>query len=158
MDYVSNDAPDFEGGVFIDGLGWVVFVFRQKRKFFALDADALDSQFAVHVGDHYVFVFWFQRAVHDQDIAGMDTGLNHGIAPDSYEVGGGGVPDQVFVQVELAFDIVVGRRGEPGRNAGHKERASARGGGVRSINCCDFGFFHACIILLRTTLAKDISS
>ena len=114
MDYVFDDAPDFKLHVGIDGLRGVVLVFGDEGDRAVLEADAFDGEFAVDMGDDDIFVGRLGGAVHDQEIAGVDAGVDHGIAGDADKIGGGGLGDQVFVEIELSFEIIFGGRGKSG--------------------------------------------
>lgn len=118
MDYVLDDAPDFQLHIGAEGLGAIVFVFGHQGDLAAAQADAFDGEFAVEVGDDDVFIFGLGGAIHDQEVAGVDAGVDHGIAGDADEIGGGGLGDEVLVEVELAFEVILGRRGKAGRDTG----------------------------------------
>jgi len=71
-------------------------------------------------------VLGLQRAIHDQDVAVVQTGALHRIASQPHEIGGGGMLDQQFVEIEVAVQVVVGGRGEAGRRRRQEQQARER--------------------------------
>ena len=63
-----------------------------------------------------------------------EDGPNHRIAPYLDEEGGGFVFDEVFIEVEFPFQVVVGWRGEACGDGNQKQRAWIRGSQVGNIH------------------------
>lgn len=99
VDGVSDDAPEeivdivrhFERGFF------VVVVFEEND--FTIDADAADGEFAFDDGYDDGFVRRREGAVDDEDIAGKDVCILHGVAGNFEEESGS------FVFYEELVDI-----------------------------------------------------
>ena len=83
-------------------------VFGDQGDGAVLEADAFDGEFAVDVGDDDIFIGGGCGAIHDEQIAGVDAGVDHGIAGDADEIGGGGMGDEVFIEIELGLQVIVG--------------------------------------------------
>lgn len=117
MDNVGDDAPDFEGlaGFDFDGLvGGVVG--QQVEAAGGGAAETLDGEFAVENGDNDLVVVGVEGAVYEEEVAGVDASTGHGGACDAQEEAGGGVLDEMLVEIEVGVDPVVGRRGKPSLN------------------------------------------
>ena len=60
---------------------------------------------------------WFEAAIDHQEITVVDAGVGHGVATDMEEKGAGGMPDQLFIEVDPYIDVVIGGGWEPSGNA-----------------------------------------
>ena len=89
----------------------------------ALLEEALHRELAVEDGDHDVGVLRLQGAVHNQDIAVVQPGALHRIAGQADVERGGRVLNQQLVEVEVAVQVIVGGRGESGRDQCEKQRS-----------------------------------
>ncbi len=109
VDVVGHHARDLKavavGGNF-DGL--VVRVFRDQKDLGLHQLEALADQVAPQLGHDDGTVRGLEGPVHQQEVAGKDTRSGHGIARHTEAKGGGLVLDQVFIQVQAFFDVVVG--------------------------------------------------
>lgn len=57
---------------------------------------------------------WVDTSIYDQQISIENTDALHGIPRCSHEEGRCWAPDEMFIQVEFAFDVVVSRARETG--------------------------------------------
>src|SRR5690606_7950174 len=94
------------------------------------DPELLHGKLPVERRHHDVAVSRLDRAVHDDDVAGVDAGLYHGVALDLGEVRRRRVRDAVLVEADLPIDVIVGGAREPGRDAGEVERELERVAGL----------------------------
>lgn len=62
--------------------------------------EASADKFVVDDGDHDMSMGWRDGAVDQNEVAGLNPGLVHGVAGDSHEVGCLGVPDQQVIEVQ----------------------------------------------------------
>jgi hypothetical protein len=85
----------------------------------------------VDAGDYDAAVGHRGGTINDQQVAVVNGGALHRIAGNADEEGGGRVADQVLVEVDPAFQVVVGRRGEAGGDADGQQRQLEPGGKVR---------------------------
>ena len=68
----------------------------------------------------------FDGAIHDEQVPVADVGLHHALARHAHQERGWWVRDEQFVEVELALQVIISRRGEPRRTSPAK-----RGSGTR---------------------------
>ncbi len=85
----------------------------------------LDRVFVIDHGQHDMPVPGFNGAVHRQHIAVMDVRTRHGVPDHPEEEGGCLVPHQVGIEIQRLLAVVVGRGGEPGRDAMIQYRQTA---------------------------------
>ena len=100
----------------------------------SLDPQPLDVELAVQPGDHDIAVAGGFRAVHDQDVAVADVRLAHALARHAHHEGGGRIMNEQFVEIEDAFEMIVGGRREARAHlrADHRQRhTQARKGSSR---------------------------
>ena len=114
MDHTGHDAPDLELHVRLNLKRRIGAIVGHEIEFACASGEAFDGQFAVQDGDDDACVLWFERAVNDEYVAGMDAGVNHRIAGDADEEGGGRMLDQMAIEIEPAFDVVLCGRRETG--------------------------------------------
>ena len=157
MDYVFDDAPDFQLHIATDGAGGVFLVLGDQGDGAVLEADAFDGEFAVDVGDDDVFVGRLGGAIHDQEIAGVDAGIDHGIAGDADKISRGRMGDEIFVEIELGFEVVLGGRGKTGGDGGGIKRAGTFTGSIGRIYFFNLGFFHGKHFLSLTNKLYHLS-
>ena len=70
---------------------------------------AFDCEFAADHGDNDTARLCLEAAIDDQEITGEDTGTDHGVTFNPDDKGGSGAVDQMRVEIECAFDKVLGR-------------------------------------------------
>jgi hypothetical protein len=75
---------------------------------------ALHGQLAVEHGDDDIVMLRFQRAVHDEDIAVVQSHPLHRVPGEADVVGGCWMLNQQLVQIEVAVQVIVGGRRESG--------------------------------------------
>lgn len=123
MNHISDHAPNLEARVFRDGDGCVVFVFGHEKYFTFDDSKAFHRKLTVEYRDDNAFILCLEGSVDNENIFAADACIDHGIAVDANEVGGGGMLDEMAIQVELLLDAVVRGRRKTGWHLAEKERA-----------------------------------
>ncbi len=73
----------------------------------------------------------------------MNAGPDHRIALNFDEEGGRFMFDEVFIEIQLPFEIIVGRRREPGTDGNEKQWTGFRGGEVRQVTLFNLHSGHA---------------
>lgn len=116
-DAVSDYAPDIATGLGDLNIG-EYRVFGREDPCAIRFLQALDRQFSMQDRNDDVFSLSCEAAINDEEVAVEYAGVFHRFAHRPGEKGGGRVPDEVFVEVELSFDVVVGGARESGRNPG----------------------------------------
>src|SRR3954463_14405163 len=109
MNDVGDDPPDGKlsaGEVNIDG--GEAGCFGHQPDLIEIFFKAADQHFAVEGCDYDLSVGGFYGAVYDDHVAIEDAGAGHGVTADPHEEGGGFVPDELFVEVDASFHIIVG--------------------------------------------------
>lgn len=71
--------------------------------------EAFDGEIAVQDGNDDVVGLWGDAAIHHEEFAIEDSGIAHGFSRGAHEERGGRPADQMLVEVELPFDVVVRR-------------------------------------------------
>ena len=111
MDNAGHDAPDFKLHVLQNFERLVSLIVGHEEEFAVALRDAFDGQFAVDNRDDDVSVLRFERAVNDEDVAGMNPRADHRIARDAHEEGGRRMFDEVAIEIESSLYVVLcGRR------------------------------------------------
>lgn len=137
MDVVGDHPADLEafhiGGDLQGGVGGVL----GGEEDLAFDQlEALADQVAAEFGHDDGAVLGLEGPVHHQQVAGEDAGTGHGIARHAEAEGGGFVANEVFVEVETLFEVVIGggegARGDAGEIEGDLEGLSDLGGAQRA--------------------------
>ena len=114
MDYVRNDAPEGEVTEFGEVDRFVSVVLGDEESRGKVLVVAAHQQFAIEDRHNDLSVTEFDRTIDDEYVAIEDAGLAHGIALHPEEIGCGLVADELFVEVDAALGIVIGRRPESG--------------------------------------------
>ena len=99
LDRVHDATPNLEIDIFGDLDRFVEVVLGMKRDAPGDDAESFDAEFVVEAGDDDVAVVGFDRAIDDQDRAGIDAGVDHRIARDAHVEGRDRVFDEVACEV-----------------------------------------------------------
>ena len=90
----------------------VAGVFGGEDHALGVSGEALDGEFAVNHRNHDHANFGADRSVDDEQVAVVDAGALHRAASGAEEEGRCGAGDQLLVEVEGAFDVVVCGGGE----------------------------------------------
>ena len=80
-------------------------------------AEALEGEGPLQHGHDDAAGAGIEAAVDDQQVAVVDAGPSHGVAADPQKEGAVGVANQVVVEVDAGFDVVVGGAGKAGGDA-----------------------------------------
>ena len=80
----------------------------------AVQHQALEREGPLQHRHHNAAGARLHAAIDDQQITVMDAGLHHRIAAHAQEEGAAGAGDQLLVEVDAGFDVVVGGAGETG--------------------------------------------
>lgn len=144
VDGPEDDAPDLDVhafGNFDRGIGLVL---RHQPDLAVSLVEALDRELAVDDGHDDVFVTGRFRPVDDEQVAVVQVRIDHGIPVHMGEEGRGGMLDEVLMQVERFLEVIVGGRGEAGRDALREvrnpvERGSGRGDKAEGLSCAGAG-------------------
>ena len=123
MDVAHEHAADDDVHAVGDLDRFVADVFGAEADFSVGDFDLLERAFAVDDGDDDVVVLRGEAVVDHEQIAVEDAGDGHAIALGPVEEGGGRMGDDVLVEVDAFFDVVVGGGGEACGDAQSEERA-----------------------------------
>lgn len=122
MDHVRDHSPKMRFVFFVQGNGGVVGVFGQKPGFAFGLVKALDRKLAVERDDDHLAVRRLDTPVDHEQVAIMNSGVDHGIAPGPHEKGGARFMHEVGVQIERSFEVIVGRGRETGGNSACVQR------------------------------------
>jgi hypothetical protein len=121
VDGMDDNPPDHhfavwpDGDVRVDGIGGL------EPDLAPALVEALDGHLPVDLGYHDAAMPGGEGLVHDQQVAVLDAGLAHGIPLHAQKESGYAVTDQVLVQAQVAFDVVVCGRGEAGGDLGGEQ-------------------------------------
>ena len=100
----------------------VVGVFGQKPGFAFGLVKALDRKLAVERDDDHLAVRRLDTPVDHEQVAIMNSGVDHGIAPGPHEKGGARFMHEVGVQIERSLEVIVGGGRETGGNSACVQR------------------------------------
>src|ERR1041384_3027831 len=89
MDDAGDDAPDLKLHVGLNLKRRIGAIVGHEEEFAFASGETFDGQFAVQNGDDDACVLRFERTVNDEYVARMNPGVNHRIAGDADEEGGG---------------------------------------------------------------------
>lgn len=122
MDHIGDNAPYPEVSARIDMEGLVLGVFGFQRDLPFRKADPFYCELPIDDGDDDFPIRRLEGSVYDKDIPFMDAGPFHRVAIDPDKESGRRVLNQVFIEVEILFEIIFGGRGKPGLNGYCKKR------------------------------------
>lgn len=122
FDGVGHDAPDFEAVFGCDEDGIKCFVAGYQPHGIGLEFDGFEGEFAVDAAHAHVTVMGLEAAIHDYEVAVIDSHVAHGFAVHTRVECGCGVAYKLVVKVEGVGQIVTGRRGESGLHAAFGQR------------------------------------
>ena len=99
-------AVQFEGGVIrIGGL---------ELQPTLMAGQAFEGEATIENRHHHPARSGVEAAVHHQQVTVVDAGTGHGVAAHPQKKRAGGMADQLFIQVDSHFHVVVRRGREPG--------------------------------------------
>ena len=75
---------------------------------------SLQGEPAIENSHHHPPRARVEAAVHHQQVAVVDAGAGHGVAAHPQEKGAGGMADQLFIQIDSHFHVVICGRGKTG--------------------------------------------
>ncbi|CRI66834.1 hypothetical protein THIOKS13190002 [Thiocapsa sp. KS1] len=119
--HMGDHAPNHQTHLALNLQRRIVRMLRHQPDPLTLDLQALQGQLTIDGCHHDRPGLGLARAVHHQQIAVADPGTGHGIPLHPQEESRGRMPDQLLVQIDGPFQIVVGRRGEAGRDTRAEE-------------------------------------
>ncbi len=125
MYYIGNHAPYLELGVGGHLLRGVIIIFGHEGNFFVSDSYSFYGQLSVYDGYYDVFIFRLHGAVDYEQVVVVDAGPYHRISAGPDEEGGGGVFDEVPVEVELILAVIGGGRRKTGGHLCGEDRLFA---------------------------------
>ncbi len=118
VQYPGHHAPDSDIRLRTDRNGWVVGVFRGQNHACRCLSQSFHGEFTVDHRDHHRAVLTGNRAIDHEQITIMNSSSLHRSSTCSQKEGGCRVGDEFLVQVERAFDVVVGGGGKSGLDSG----------------------------------------
>src|SRR5690606_34828106 len=110
--------PYGEIGEFRKVDGFVAVVLRNQEGGGEIFVKAADQQFTIEYGYHHPPFSHAQRAIHYQDIIVEYPRVAHGIALHAEKKGGGLVADQLLIEVDPPFHIIISRGAKAGSIGG----------------------------------------
>jgi len=124
MNHGGHNPPDIQlhlGGHFDWGK---MDVLRHEIQPPALLDDPLYRQLSVNCGNDDPVIIRLQGPVHNKDVPGMNTGIDHGIPRDPDKKRRRGIPHQKLVEVQLPVNIIIRGEGKPAGIATRKRGSS----------------------------------
>ena len=112
LDDVRHNSPHLKIIFLRDFDGWERGVVRHQEEAAVLQVDALEGELAVDEADGNLVVGGLQRFVYDHDVAILDADTFHAVARDAGVKRGCLVADNVTVEVQNGFRVILGRGGE----------------------------------------------
>lgn len=138
------DAPDLKIRVAVDGFDWISGVLGDESdNSFLLHVESFDGESVVEQTDCDTLVEGVEAAVDDDEVAVVHKRL-HGVAAHPSAESGGLVLDELLVEVEIAFYIVLCGRWESSGDADVEVGQSYLGGEVGGEDLdvvCHVGWF-----------------
>ena len=137
MDNEGDDAPDGEFLRLADLNGDKFGILGFKKDVSSPFAEALHSKLSIQHGNDDLAVPGRDGGVHDKDVAALDTGVPHRVAPDADEKCGRRVADEVLVEVERVLHVILGGRRKPGLDLCGGQRDTQLGAGFKRNGLAD---------------------
>lgn len=119
MNRMHNHPPELGITVLAQGKRWGLTIQRHQPQPRRLPLQTPEQESTGVGADHITSRASLDAAVNHQKVTMKDAGGSHRIATGPHEEGAGRGGDQKIVQIDLAFDVVVGRTGKAG---GHRLR------------------------------------
>ena len=96
---------------------------RNQQRCTINKAQLLNGKAAIQGGNDDIATLGMQRAIHTQHVTGENPGINHGIPIrfDPQIKGRRRVAHAILVEVEHLLNVVIGRAGETGSDAGEHQ-------------------------------------
>ena len=114
MDHVDGHTPDLDVAATVQFKRGISAVRRFQSQSPSMTNQPFEREGSVEHGDHHAPRSRIQAAIHHEKVAIVDAGPEHGVAAHPQKERAGGVMDQLFIQIDPHFHIVVSRRGEAG--------------------------------------------
>ena len=108
MDNVGDGSPNHEFLILANLDGGKISIGSLQKNLLPVFPEALHGKFTVDHGDHDLLVVGSYRTVNDEDIARMDSGIPHRFTLNPDGERGGLVPDQLLIEIDGAFQMVIG--------------------------------------------------
>ena len=112
VDDVGDDTPEVYAVFFVKANGGVAGVFGFELDGVTFFAEAFDGQFSIDGGDDDTAIRGFEASVDDEEVSVVNASTNHGVSRGPDEEGGGGLLDEVLIEVEGSFEVIIGGGGE----------------------------------------------
>lgn len=117
MNHMPHHTPDKQFLFGVQQNGWIRTIAGQQSGLPGMFPQLLDSQLSIYSGNDNMAFPGINGTIHNQQITIVDAIVQHGIAGNFEKKTGIGVRQQVFVQVQRPFDMIIGRRRKSGWNA-----------------------------------------
>ena len=108
MDHVDGDAPDLHLAAAVKLQRWIVRMGCLQAQPAAMTHQAFEGEGTVKHGHNHLARARVEAAIDHQKIAVVDAGVGHRFAAHMQEKGAGGMPDQLFIEVDPHVDVVIG--------------------------------------------------
>ena len=117
MDDVDGDAPDLHLAAAVKLQRRIVRMGGFQAQPAAMTHQAFEGEGTVKHGHNHLARARVEAAIDHQKIAIVDAGVGHRFAAHMQEKGAGGMPDQLFIEVDPHIDIVISRGRETSGDA-----------------------------------------
>ena len=107
MDHVRDHSPKMRFVFFVQGNGGVVGVFGQEPGLAFCPVKAFDCKLAVDGNDDHFAIGCLDAPVHYEQVAVVNSGVDHGISPGPDKKGGSRFTYEVGVQIESTLQVIV---------------------------------------------------
>jgi hypothetical protein len=137
MDHVDGDTPDLHFAAAVK-LQWrIVRMGGFQAQPAAMTHQAFEGEGTVEHSHNHLARARVEAAIDHQKIAVVDAGVGHRFAAHMQEKGAGGMPDQLFIEVDPHVDVVIGGGreacGDPFPGQGQRESTALGLQGKRSV-------------------------
>ena len=99
MHYPRDHSPQLDLAILIQLYSSILRTVTHQSPFPTFGDDPLHQELSIHHGNHDVVGQRVDGLVHDQDIAGVDPGIDHGFPFNPDKEGCGGILDEELVEV-----------------------------------------------------------
>ena len=113
MDNIRHHAPDVQA-VFVTQHNRIVFfILWLQGNFAAFYLQSFDRQIVINACNYNVTMLRFNGPINDENIAGLNVGIDHGIAFGHHHEGLLHILDKEFVEIDIILNMILQNEGEP---------------------------------------------
>ena len=113
---MDRHAPDLHVAAAVQLERGIVRIGGFQAKSTLMAHETLQREASIENSHHHATRSGVEAAIHHQQITVLDTGSCHGMSAHPQEERAGGMSDQLFIQIDPHFDVVISGRGKPCRN------------------------------------------